>query len=94
MRNRGFAPRVMEKPMRAKIRPEDTVQESSSDLFMGGLMAVFGVVGLLLASGARDIEMLVFGASLALFAVLFDAGLIKRHFDIAQAIAAQKRGQP
>ena len=77
--------------MRGKIRPEDTVQESGSDLFMGIFMAVFAVVGLILASGARDAEMLVFGASLAVFGLVFDAGILKRHFDTAQAIAAQQR---
>ena len=52
-----------------------------SDLIVGLLMTVFGVTGLFLASGAFDNEMYVFGLSLAALAVLFDIGLIRRHFD-------------
>ena len=57
---------------------EKDVQEAGADIFVGAMMAVFGVIGLILAGGARDSEMLIFGASLAGFAVLFDAGLVKR----------------
>ena len=59
-----------------------------SDLIMGLLMTVFGVTGLFLASGAFDNEMYVFGLSLAVFAAVFDIGLIRRHFD--RLDAAQK----
>ena len=59
-----------------------------SDLVVGLLMTVFGVIGLFLASGAFDNEMYVFGLSLAVFAALFDVGLIRRHFDRVEA--AQK----
>jgi hypothetical protein len=52
-----------------------------SDFIVGLLMTVFGVIGLFLASGAMDNEMYVFGLSLFAFAVLFDLGLIRRHFD-------------
>lgn len=55
--------------------------ESVSSIVFGTLMAVFGLIGLYLVSGAADIEMYIFGISLAVFAVLFDIGLIKRHFD-------------
>jgi hypothetical protein len=52
-----------------------------SDLIVGLLMTAFGLIGLILASGAYDDEMYVFGLSLFGFAVAFIAGLIRRHFD-------------
>lgn len=52
-----------------------------SDLVVGLMVAVFGLIGLTLASGALDNEMYVFGLSLAAFAALFELGLIRRHFD-------------
>ena len=56
-----------------------------SDFIVGLLMTVFGVIGLILASGAMDNEMYVFGLALFGFAVLFDLGLIRRHFDRQEA---------
>ncbi len=52
-----------------------------SDLIVGLLMTVFGLLGLILAAGATDIEIYVFGLSLAGFAVVFVIGLIRRHYD-------------
>jgi hypothetical protein len=52
-----------------------------SDLIVGLLMTVFGLTGLMLASGAMDDEMYVFGLSLFGFAVVFVLGLIRRYFD-------------
>jgi hypothetical protein len=63
-----------------------TVQ--ASDIFTGVLMAVLGLIGLLLASGAHDDEMYVFGLSLAGFAAVFVLGLIRRHYDRADAARA------
>ena len=57
----------------------------ASDLIVGLLMAAFGLVGLILASGAMDDEMYVFGLSLFGFAWLFEFGLIRRHFDKLEA---------
>lgn len=57
----------------------------SSDFIVGLLMAVFGLAGLILASGAMDDGMYVFGLSLFGFAVLFILGLLRRHFDRAEA---------
>jgi hypothetical protein len=51
------------------------------DLVVGVMMAVLGMVGLVLASGALDDEIYLFGLSLAGFALLFDVGLVRRHFD-------------
>lgn len=53
----------------------------SSEIIIGLMVAVFGLIGLFLIAGAADIEMYVFGVSLTIFAVCFDFGLIKRHFD-------------
>jgi hypothetical protein len=56
-----------------------------SDLIVGLMMAAFGLVGLILASGAMDNEMYVFGFSLFGFACVFDFGLLRRHFDRLEA---------
>ena len=56
-----------------------------SDLIVGLLMGAFGLIGLILASGAMDDEMLVFGLSLFGFACVFDFGLLRRHFDKREA---------
>ena len=55
------------------------------DLIVGILMTVFGLTGLILASGAMDPEMFVFGFSLFVFACVFDFGLLRRHFDRQEA---------
>jgi hypothetical protein len=52
-----------------------------SDLIVGVLMSLLGLLGLVLASGATDDEIYVFGLSLAGFAVVFVLGLIRKHFD-------------
>jgi hypothetical protein len=59
----------------------------ASDLVVGLMVAVFGLVGLILASGALDLEMYVFGLSLAGFATLFVLGLVRRHWDEREAAA-------
>jgi hypothetical protein len=56
-----------------------------SDLIVGLMMAGFGLVGLILASGAMDNGMYVFGFSLFVFACVFDFGLLRRHFDRLEA---------
>ena len=53
----------------------------ASDLIIFLLMTALGLTGLFLASGAHDDEMYVFGLSLAGWAVAFDFGLLRRHFD-------------
>ena len=57
------------------------MHEQTSDLVVGLLVLILGLVGLVMASGALDDAMYVFGMSLAGFAVVFDLGLVKRHFD-------------
>ena len=62
------------------------MESSVSDLVVGLMMAVFGLVGLFLVAGAADNEMYVFGIALSAFAVCFNAGLIRRHFDRRDAL--------
>ena len=56
-----------------------------SDLIVGLLMAALGLIGLILASGAMDDGMYVFGFSLFVFACVFEFGLMRRHFDKREA---------
>lgn len=55
--------------------------EEVSDIVVGVLMLVLGLIGLKLASGALDDEIYLFGLSLAGLAVAFEFGLIRRYFD-------------
>ncbi len=57
------------------------MSEAVSEVAVGLLMAVLGLVGLVLAAGAIDDEIYIFGLGLAAFAVLFDLGLVRAHFD-------------
>ena len=62
-----------------------------SDVIVGTMMAVFGLIGLLLIARAADTEMYVFGISLSVFAVCFDFGLIRRHYDRCDTAPAAVR---
>ena len=64
------------------------MESNVGDLIVGLMMAVFGLIGLFLVAGAADAEMYIFGLALCVFAVVFDFGLIKRHFDLRDSIAA------
>lgn len=57
------------------------MEDDISGVLVGALVAVLGMVGLFMASGAYDNAIFIFGLSLAAFAVIFDIGLIRRHFD-------------
>ena len=57
-----------------------------SYLIVGILVTILGLIGLVLASGATDDEIYVFGLSLAGFAVVFVIGLIRRHYDKQAAL--------
>jgi hypothetical protein len=61
------------------------------DLIIGLMMTAFGIIGLLLASGAMDDEMFVFGLSLFGFACVFVLGLLRRHFDRLETARAESR---
>jgi uncharacterized membrane protein len=52
-----------------------------SDVVVGVLMAVLGLIGLFMAAGALDDEIYVFGLSLAGFAAVFVFGLIRAYYD-------------
>jgi hypothetical protein len=53
-----------------------------SDLVVGGLMAIFGLVGLFLAAGALDDAIYIFGLSLFGYACCFLIGQVRRHYDM------------
>lgn len=57
------------------------MESNVSAVVVGLMMAFFGLIGLFLIAGAADDEMYVFGLGLSGFAVLFDLGLIRRHYD-------------
>jgi hypothetical protein len=59
-----------------------------SDLIVGAMMLVFGVIGLILAAGAVDDEIYVFGLSLFAFACIFLIGQVRHHFDRQHAARA------
>ena len=65
------------------------MEDDLSGILVGGLVALLGLMGLIMASGAYDNAIFIFGLSLAGFAVLFDLGLVRRHFDRQ---AARRRG--
>ena len=63
------------------------------DWIVGPIVAIFGLIGLVLYGRAEDGSMAVFGASLAAFAVIFIFGLIKGHYDRADAARARAQGE-
>jgi hypothetical protein len=63
--------------------------ETASDWIFGVLMALFGLIGLAMAIGARDPEIFIFGGSLVVFAVAFIAGLVRRHMAVVVPAAAE-----
>ncbi len=65
------------------------METESSDWIVGPMMAVFGLIGLIMASRAHDDEIYLFGLSLAGFATAFLFGLVRVHFD-RQAAAVAK----
>jgi hypothetical protein len=67
------------------------MESNVSDMVVGLMMAVFGLIGLFLVAGAADDEMYLFGISLSVFAVLFDFGLIRRYYDRRDAVRAVVR---
>jgi len=67
------------------------MESEVSDIVVGLMMAVFGLVGLFLVAGAADSEIYVFGLGLCAFAVCFNFGLLRRHFDRRDAVQAGAR---
>ncbi len=58
--------------------------------FMGILAGLSGLIGLVMASGARDLGISFFGMALAVFAVLFCWFMIKRAFDEDEEVAGTR----
>lgn len=56
-----------------------------SKLVFGVIVALAGILGLYLAAHSVDDGIYLFGLLLALFAVIFDFWMVKRHFDAAEA---------
>jgi hypothetical protein len=75
----------------ACLQRELSMEIQISDLLVGILVLVLGLVGLYLASGALDDEIYIFGLGLALFAIVFDIGLVKRHYDRIEALRAEAK---
>ncbi len=57
------------------------MDSKKGDLIVGIVTGIFGLVGLVLAAYAQDVEIYIFGLSLVGFAVLFIFGLVKRFYD-------------
>jgi hypothetical protein len=65
--------------------------ESFANVLVGLMVTGFGIVGLFLVAGAADSEMFIFGLGLAVFAVAFNFGQVKRHFDKRDAARGAAR---
>ena len=66
-----------------------TNPKSTSDWIVGSMMALFGVIGLIMAGRARDDEIFIFGLSLLAFALLFIGGQMRRHYAMAHRPGAK-----
>ena len=60
------------------------------DIVVGVFVAILGLVGLMLASGALDQEIYLFGLSLFGFAVVFDWGVMLKGIRRAEAARARR----
>ena len=63
-----------------------------SDLIIGALMVVFGLIGLFLAAGAMDSGIYIFGLSLFAYACIFTIGQLRRHFDAQDTAGKSHHG--
>ncbi len=66
---------------------------SLADCFVGLFVAVVGICGLFMASGAVDAELYLFGLSLFVFGVLFNFSLVKAAFDRQDAAHSAESAQ-
>jgi hypothetical protein len=84
-------------PPRRSILPAtdhgEVQMESFANVLVGLMVAGFGILGLFLVAGAADSEMFIFGLGLAVFAVAFNFGQVKRHFDKRDAAHGAARGR-
>ncbi len=72
---------------------EVSMQEYLSGWIVGIMVSAFGLIGLYVAAGARDLEMTIFGIALVAFAILFVIGLIRRHYDDVDASRATAKAR-
>ena len=68
------------------------MQSEVGDWIVGPFVAILGLIGIILFGRANDGEMTVFGAALALFAIVFIFSLIKRRFEGGHAVQAAAKG--
>jgi len=61
------------------------------DIIVGAFVALLGLIGLVLAGGALDQEIYLFGLSLFVFAVVFDWGLLLKSVQRAELARAGER---
>ena len=59
------------------------------DIVVGVFVGLLGLVGLVLAGGALDREIFLFGLGLFGFAVLFDWGVVRKSIDRTEAVRAR-----
>jgi hypothetical protein len=64
-----------------------------ADIVVGMMMVPLGLLGLLLAARALDLEIEVFGWSLSAFAMLFGFGVLKRQCDRTDTERALARAE-
>jgi cytochrome c oxidase cbb3-type subunit I len=81
-------------PLRPSIQGAVRMDSEANDLVVGSAVVVLGLVGLLLAAGAWDTEMYIFGLALAAFATAFTFGLLRQSFDRHDAAKAMARRGP
>ena len=62
-----------------------------SDVVVGVLVTVLGLIGLTMAAGALDDEIYIFGLGLGVFAAVFVFGLVKSHYDRLDAARSAKQ---
>jgi hypothetical protein len=63
----------------------------ASEIIVGLMMVIFGLIGLVLGAGAVDDEMYVFGLSLFVFACVFIFGMLRQHYNRRDAARAAAR---
>ncbi len=68
------------------------MDNQTANSIVGFLMVPLGLLGLLLAARAVDVEMEIFGYGLIVFAFLFGFSTIKRVYDHKDAVRATARG--